>query len=136
MKYSRSEAREKIMIILYQHFLYRKDKIEHSIDDIIKENMQIQDDFVKKMVFGVLDKEKNVDAMIDKYMTDWTIKRLGLVDQAIFKMSTYELLYTDTPHIVSINEGIELSKKYSDEKIVKLLNGVLDKIYDVEVKHE
>ena len=68
-------------------------------------------------------------------MQDWTISRLGNIDKAIFRMSVYELLYTDTPHIVSINEGIELSKKYSDEKITKMLNGVLDSILDGEV-HE
>jgi len=69
-------------------------------------------------------------------MNNWTVNRLGNIDQAIFRMSAYELLYSDTPKIVSINEGIELSKKFSDEKVTKLLNGVLDKIYENEVSNE
>ena len=59
-------------------------------------------------------------------------KRLGNIDQAIFRMSVYELLYTKTPHVVSINEGIVLSKKYSDEKVTNMLNAVLDKILNNE----
>lgn len=136
MKYSRSEAREKIMIILYQCYLYRKDNIEYNLNDVIKENVTIQDDFVNDMVNSVLEKENDIDKLINKYMKDWTIKRLGNVDQAIFRMSTYELVYGETPSVVSINEGIELAKKYSDEKVVKLLNGVLDSIYENEVTHE
>ena len=66
-------------------------------------------------------------------MKDWTVSRLGNIDKAIFRMSTYELLYTNTPHVVSINEGIELSKKYSDEKVTKMLNAVLDNIRDGEI---
>ena len=84
----------------------------------------------------VLEKEKELDKLIDKYMIGWTTKRLGNIDQAIFRMSVYELLYCDTPNIVCINEGIELCKKYSDEKVTGLLNSVLDKIYDLEVKDE
>ena len=69
-------------------------------------------------------------------MKEWTIDRLGNIDQAIFRLSAYELLFTNTPHIVSINEGIELSKKYSDEKVTKMLNAVLDEILDKEVSNE
>jgi N utilization substance protein B len=59
--------------------------------------------------------------------------RLNKVDQAIMSLGIFELLYTDTPSIVSINEAIELSKKYSDEAVTKMINGVLDKVYhDIE----
>ena len=74
---------------------------------------------------------------ISKYLETWTIDRLGLTDQAIIRISVYELLYTNTPNLVCINEAIELSKKYSDEKVSKMINGVLDKIYhEVEDKSE
>lgn len=135
MKVTRSELREKIMTILYQINIYRKDKIEYSIEEVIKENNVLGNDFVKQIVYGVLQNEKEIDKIIDKYMSDWTVKRLGNIDQAIFRMSAYELLYTDTPSVVSINEGVELSKKYSDEKVSKMLNAVLDKINN-EVKDE
>ena len=136
MKTSRSELREKIMIILYQIYMYRKDNINYDINSVIKENISIENQFVNTMVFNVLEKEKEIDNIINKYMKDWIITRLGNIDQAILRMSTYELLYMDTPPIVSINEGIELSKRYSDDKVTKLINGVLDAILDNEVKDE
>ena len=136
MKVTRSELREKIMTILYQINIYRKDKIEYDIENVIKESDKTNNTFIKNIVEGVLNKEEELDIIINKYMKDWNIERLGNIDQAIFRMSAYELLYTDTPKIVSINEGIELSKKFSDEKITKMLNAVLDEILDNEVPNE
>ncbi len=136
MKVTRSELREKIMTILYQINIYRKDKIEYDIENVIKESDKTNNTFIKNIVEGVLNKEEELDIIINKYMKDWNIERLGNIDQAIFRMSTYELLYTYTPKIVSINEGIELSKKFSDEKITKMLNAVLDEILDNEVPNE
>ena len=124
------------MTILYQIYIYRKDNIPYETENIIKENLEIENKFVRDIVNGVTEKEKELDQIIDKYMIGWTNSRLGNIDQAIFRMSVYELLYYETPNIVCINEGIELSKKYSDEKVTGLLNGVLDKIYDLEVKDE
>ena len=69
-------------------------------------------------------------------LNDWTIDRLNKVDQAILELGIYELMYTETPSIVSINEAIELSKKYSEEAVTKMINGVLDKIYHEEVKED
>lgn len=135
MKKTRSELRENIMTILYQINVYRSEKMNYDLESILEENKANDDKFIIIIVNGVLEKEKDLDKVINKYMKDWTISRLGNIDKAIFRMSVYELLYTDTPHIVSINEGIELSKKYSDEKITKMLNGVLDSILDGEV-HE
>ena len=62
-------------------------------------------------------------------MKDWTIDRLGLTDAAIIEIAIYEIKYTETPNIVCINEAIELSKKYSDDKVSKMINGILDKVY-------
>ncbi len=136
MKVTRSELREKIMTILYQIYIYRKDKMEYSVDGVIKENKIDGSAFVSNIVYGVLEKEKELDSVINKYMKNWTIDRLGNINEAIFRMSAYELMYTNTPHVVSINEGIELSKKYSDERVTKMLNAVLDSILDNEVLDE
>jgi len=136
MKLTRSELREKIMTILYQINIYRKDKIDYDVELVIKENDISDNTFVKDIVNGVLNHEKELDTLINKYLKDWQIERLGNIDQAIFRMSTYELIYTDTPKVVSINEGIILSKKYSDTSVTKMLNAVLDNILDNEVNHE
>lgn len=136
MKLTRSELREKIMTILYQINIYRKDKIDYDVELVIKENDISDNTFVKDIVNGVLNHEKELDTLINKYLKDWQIERLGNIDQAIFRMSTYELIYTDTPKVVSINEGIILSKKFSDTSVTKMLNAVLDNILDNEVNHE
>ena len=132
MKHTRSELREKIMIILYQIDFYKNGNMDYKGEDVIKENLDIDNDFVKEIVYGVLDKEKDIVELIENHLKDWSFKRLGSTDQAILKLSTYELLYTDTPKVVAINEGIELAKKYSDEKVVPMINAVLDSVLNEE----
>lgn len=138
MKANRTMTRENAMRVLYQIFLYKKNKIEYTVENTINEymdNMPLEDrktiniEFLKELVEGVLNNIDDIDKEISKYLENWTIDRLGLTDQAIIRISVYELLYTDTPNLVCINEAIELSKKYSDEKVSKMINGVLDKIY-------
>lgn len=126
---NRSEARGIIMTILYQVFMYEKSNIDYDLDEVFSENLKIDNSFVKEMVTGVLDKKNDIDNIANKYLNDWDIKRLSLPDQAILRMGIYELLYTDTPDIVAINEAVELSKKYSDDKVKNMINGVLDKVY-------
>lgn len=132
MKLSRTEAREKIMIILYQIDLYDKDKIPYDLESVFHENLEIDNKFVRDIVDGVLEKKDSIDKIISKYLENWDLDRLGKTDRAILRLSTYEMLYYNTPKVVVINEAVELAKKYSDEKIVKLINAVLDKIRDNE----
>ena len=136
MKTTRSELRNRIMTILYQINVYESDKIDYDVENVINENDKENNKFVRDIVYGVLDNKDALDNVINKYITNWEIKRLGFIDRAIFRMSTYELIYTKTPHVVSINEGIELSKKYSDEKVTKMLNAVLDGILNNEDLNE
>lgn len=146
MKANRTITRENAMRVLYQIFLYKKNKIDYTTNGVIEEYMDnipleehkiINTDFLKELVEGVLNNINDIDNNISKYLENWTIDRLGLTDQAIIRISVYELLYTNTPNLVCINEAIELSKKYSDEKVSKMINGILDKIYhEVEDKSE
>lgn len=129
MEQNRSELRKKIMTILYQINVYEKNKINYNLEDVIKEVMEIDNEFVKDMVYGVITYKNDIDELANKNLNNWTIDRLGNTDQAIIRMGIYELLYTDTPEIVSINEAVELAKAYSDDDVRKMINGVLDKIY-------
>ena len=126
---SRSELRKKIMTILYQINVYDKNKITYSIDDVIKEVSEIDNEFIKEIVYGVITYKNKIDEVANNYLNGWTIDRLGNTDQAILRMGIYELLYTKTPEVVSINEAIELAKIYSDDDVRKMINGVLDKVY-------
>ena len=136
MKLTRTEAREKIMIILYQIDFYIKDNISFDVEEVIKENLEMDNKYVKDIVHGVLENLDEIDKIITKYLENWSLDRLGKTDRAILRLATYEMLYYDTPEVVVINEAVELSKKYSDDKVVKLINAVLDKIRDNEEKHE
>ena len=129
MEQNRSELRKKIMTILYQINVYEKNKMKYNVEDIINEVLEIDNEFVKDMVYGVITYKNDIDKLANTYLNNWTIDRLGNTDQAILRMGIYELLYTDTPKIVSINEAVELAKAYSDDDVRKMINGVLDKIY-------
>lgn len=131
---NRSELREIIMRVLYQVSIYEETKVKYNVDDLIHEALDIENSFVNETVYGVIENKSKIVNLANKYLKDWTIDRLNKVDQAILSIGIYELMYTDTPSVVSINEAIELSKKYSEDAVVKMINGVLDKIYHEEVK--
>lgn len=131
---NRSELREIIIKVLYQIKILEETKLDYDIENLIHEQLEVENDFVKLCVNGVLEHEKEIIKLSNKYLKDWKLDRLNKVDQAILELGVYELLYTDTPSVVCINEAIELSKIYSDEAITKMINGVLDKIYHEEVK--
>ena len=128
MSTSRTKSRTDAMKILYQINLYRKNKINYNVEDIIQNN-NIDNEFTLELINGVLDKEEELNILANKYLNNWNISRLGLTDAAIIRIAIYELLHTNTPEKVVINEAIELAKNYSDEKVVKMINGVLDKVY-------
>ena len=126
---NRSESRKKIMTILYQMSVYDKNKMKYEIEDVIKEVSEIDSEFIKEVVYGVITYKNDIDKLANKYLNNWTIDRLGNTDIAILRMGIYELMYTDTPDIVCINEAIELAKEYSDDDVRKMINACLDKIY-------
>ena len=124
---TRSELRVEIMTILYQINIYKKNKMEFNVEDVIKEVTVVDSEFVKEIVYGVLTYQNEKDELANKYLDGWNIDRLGNTDKAILEMGLYELMYTKTPEIVCINESIELAKKYSDDSVRKMINAVLDK---------
>lgn len=129
---NRSELRKKIMTILYQISICENNRIMYDVNDLIKNILEIDNDFVKETVYGVITNRTTIDEYANKYLTNWTIDRLGNTDQAILRMGIYELMYTDTPSIVVINEAVELAKLYSDDAVKGMINSVLDKIYKSE----
>ncbi len=126
---TRSELREKAMVILYQIDIMKDQNIEYNIEELIEENLEINNEFVRDLVYGVITHEEEIDALANKYMKNWTINRIDKTGAQILRMGIYELLYEDdTPDIVAINEAVELAKKYSDAKVRKMINAILDKI--------
>lgn len=133
---NRSELREVIIKVLYEVYIYSEKNIGFKLNDLIKEQIEKENDFVKNTLEGIIKNQDTISKIANKYMKDWNIDRIGKVDKAILSLAIYELMYTDTPNVVAINEAVELSKKYSDEKVVKLINGTLDSIMHKEVTNE
>ena len=133
---TRNEVREIALRIIYKINIFDDANVYYDVEDLIKEEYEVENEFVNSLVNGVIEKKDELTNLVNKYMSDWTLDRLNKVDQALFLLSSYELKYLDTPSIVSINEWVEISKKYSDEKITKMLNGILDNIYHSEDNNE
>lgn len=125
---NRSELREKIMTIIYQITLYKNNKMNYNVDDVIKENIEIDNEFVKDMVYGIITEFDSLTEIANTYLKNWTIDRLDLTGASILRMAIYEIKYMDTPKVVVINEAIELAKKYSDDNVRKMINACLDRI--------
>ncbi len=126
---NRSELRKQCMTILYQIDIYEKGDIPYELNEVIKEVSLVENEFVKDIVYGVITYKDEIDKIANKYLDGWNINRLGNTDKAILRIGIFELLYTDTPDVVAINEAVELAKLYSDDSVRKMINGVLDKIY-------
>ena len=129
---NRSELREVAMKALYQVYIYENTDTKYEVNEIIKSLLEVENDFVNDLVNGVIANQETISNLANKHLVDWDIDRLSKVDKAIISLGIYELKYTDTPSVVSINEAIELSKKYSDEKVTKMINATLDKIFHSE----
>lgn len=132
MGLTRSQLRVKIMTILYQIDIYRQGKMKYDIDEVIKENIDIDSEFVKEIVYGVNTYYDELNDIANRYLEDWTIERLDKTGASILRIALYEIKYTETPRIVVINEAVELAKKYSDDSVRKMINAVLDKIIKEE----
>lgn len=133
---NRSELREIIIKILYQIYIYENSNISYDVDALVKEQIELSNSFVTDTIKEIIKHNDELVSIANKYLKDWDINRLGKVDKAIICLGIYELMYTDTPNIVCINEAVELSKKYSDEKVVKMINAVLDSVLHNEVEDE
>lgn len=128
----RTKAREYALKILYQIEMTKDDneaalksfwgREEAETDESVKE-------FAGQLVRGVTENIKDIDAKITRYATNWQIDRMAVVDRNILRMAAFEILYlNDIPPKVSINEAVDIAKKYGDKDSGKFVNGVLDKI--------
>jgi len=134
----RTLARECALKILYRIEISRE-SVDSSLKDFWSKAAKSTDkeayDFAETLVKGTFENIKTIDEVISKYADNWNIPRMAVIDRNIMRMSVYEMLYRDDiPPNVSINEAIELAKKYGDVDSGKFVNGILDKIKKVELK--
>ena len=85
--------------------------------------------FILSVVRGVLENLSKINELINKYSDDWSVNRMASTDRNILRLAIYEILYCqDIPVSVSINEAVEIAKKYGDEQSYKFINGLLGAI--------
>lgn len=102
--------------------LYDKERAERGFED---------DPYVREVVQGVSDHLAELDEKIEENSSGWRITRFSRVTLSILRLSTYEMLFReDIPYTVSINEAVELAKKYDDDKAPAFINGILNAIAD------
>ncbi len=133
---TRSELREIATHVLYESYILDKANVTYDIKSLIKEELEIENDFVNDLVLGVISNQDRISKIANTYLVDWEIDRLSKVDKAILSIGIYELLYTKTPPVVAINEALELAHKYSDSKVVKMINAALDGVYKSDLYQE
>lgn len=127
---TRREAREAAFGLLFETE-FRSDE---AIDNIYKtstENREIREDpYIREVYFGTMDKLTELDDTIEKHAKGWTISRMSRVSRTVLRLAVYEMLYMRdrVPVRVSINEAIELSKKYDSEKARGFINGILNAV--------
>jgi N utilization substance protein B len=87
------------------------------------------DEFAERIVKGVQRNGSEIDQMINRYSENWRLDRMNLIDRNILRMAVFELLYCeDIPPKVTLNEAVELGKKYGSEESGSFINGILDRI--------
>jgi N utilization substance protein B len=115
--------------------MLEKANTNYNLEDLISELTEEKDEFITETLKNILSNRDNIIEVSNKYLKDkWEFSRLAVPDQAIIMLGVYELLYTDTPNKVAIDEAIELSKKYSNDDIPKVINGILDSVLHNEEK--
>ncbi len=120
---TRHELREIVFRLLFQvdnNDLDLETILELEDDDVKKSS------YIRETVTSVLEKKNDIDNIISENLKGWTIERLSKMDRQILRIAIYEILFSEIPYKVSINEAIELSKKYSEkDDSYKFVNGVL-----------
>ena len=126
----RTRARELALQFLYQWDQRGEEVVQNLIAFVIDGDRDASvQRFARDLVAGVIDKAAEIDKVIAGVAENWDLHRMAVVDRNVLRLATYELLYLpDIPPKVSINEAIDLAKKFSTAESGAFVNGILDKI--------
>jgi len=128
---SRHKARQRALQILYQWDM-RKHPVAESIEGFYHslareegESRVPRDEFMESLVQGTVEQA----VKIQRHTEHWRIERMPIVDRNVLRLAVYEMLHTDTPAAVLIDEALELARQFSGEESVHFVNGVLDAVH-------
>lgn len=137
MATKRRVLREIVVKILFQ-LDFRPDEFESIFDELagkIKDSKLKND--VEKYARGIYDRMTEIDSLISQYLINWDFTRISHLERSVLRLGTYELLYEmDIPIEVTLDEMIEIAKKYGSEESGKFINGILDKIAKLHAPKE
>lgn len=135
---TRRMARETALQVLYQIDITREagdlDKIlNHWAKEFSVSDKSVK--FARQLIEGTLENKKVIDERIAKTAHEWALDRMSAVDRNLMRLAVYEMMFCpNTPQRVTINEAIEIAKKFGGEHSARFINGILDKLMDVEEK--
>jgi N utilization substance protein B len=127
----RRKAREYALQLLFQTDFTQGKLNSKDIKEFWSDKKEVKDvkDFTEDLVRGTLGRLNEIDTIIETVTENWLLKRMSAVDRNILRFAAYEILYRkDIPSAVTINEAIEIAKKYSSTEAAPFLNGVLDRL--------
>ena len=126
---TRHEARETAFIILFEKLFRPDDGIDEIVSSAEESEFFQVDDFILSVTGKAGEKQDEIYGMIEKNLVGWTIKRISKVSLAVLRLAVCEILYfDDIPVSVSINEAVEITKKYSTAQDASFVNGVLGSV--------
>ena len=127
----RTRGRELALQLLYMVDA-RGDEALLGVDDFLKQEAPDETEaheFARELLSGTLDHQEEIDKAISAAAQNWNLRRMALVDRNILRMAVYEMIYAkDIPAKVSINEAIEMGKRFSTQQSGAFINGILDRI--------
>jgi len=127
----RRDGREAAIQFLYQVDMHRPENVTEALEAFWKQNEEPQNvrEFADNLLRGALEKLPEIDAKIRTLADNWDFERLAVVDRNILRLAVYEMLFCpEIPPVVSINEAIEIAKKFSTAESGKFVNGLLDRV--------
>ncbi|MDO4536250.1 MAG: transcription antitermination factor NusB [Clostridium perfringens] len=130
---NRAKSREYLLQLVYQMEITGDTPLE-TFNSFMEDNEDKKDnldlEYIRLALEGIKINKEVIDNKIKEQLVNWKLNRVSKVNLAILEIAVYEILFKeDIPEKVSINEAIEICKKYSEDKSVAFINGVLDKIY-------
>lgn len=133
----RRASREAAMKLLYQLEIQKSDRNEQIETALEEESFSDNDkNYIKSIIDGVFENTAEIDKIIENKAMGWKITRLSKIDLSILRIGIYEILYRDDiPFSVSVNEAVELAKKYSNEDAGAFVNGLLAKVSKEDINN-
>lgn len=127
-KLSRREAREILVGLLFETE-FKADEDVCGIFALANEDRELpDDDYVRRAYFGIYENVERIDAVIGEHSNGWRPDRMSRLSRSVLRMCVYEMLYEEIPYTISINEAIEICKKYDDDKARPFINGILNSV--------